>query len=161
MEKVQINLEDLIGNAMIEIYKKDQRRIVDIKDIKNYQNLITKELKKLRMEPKFFCDRNNLYQSLSKYFFIFNGNNYIMLPWISIEDLTKRYRNNMQLKFCRCFCNNVVKNGLLNRTKEELSRFNKINQAVINTYVNQLVVTNDDSKIEKIKKINNIRKNKS
>lgn len=161
MEKVQINLEDLIGNAMIEIYKKDQRRIVDIKDIKNYQNLITKELKKLRMEPNFFCDRNNLYQSLSKYFFIFNGNNYIMLPWISIEDLTKRYRNNMQLKFCRCFCNNVVKNGLLNRTKEELSRFNQINQAVINTYINQLVVTNDDSKIEKIKKINNIRKNKS
>ena len=42
MEKVQINLEDLIGNAMIEIYKKDQRRVLDIKDIINYQNLITK-----------------------------------------------------------------------------------------------------------------------
>lgn len=161
MEKVQINLEDLIGNAMIEIFKKDQRRVLDIKDITNYQNLITKELKKLRMDPEFFCDKHKLYQSLSKYFCTFKGNNYIMLPWISIEDLMKRYRNNMQLKFCRCFCNNVVKNGLLNRTKEELNRFNKINQVVINTYINQLGVNNNDSKIEKIKKINNIRKNKS
>ena len=166
MEEIQIYLEDLIGNAMIEIYKKDKRRILDIRDIVNYQSLITDELNKKGMDPIFFGEDDELYQSTSKYFCSCKGNNFIVLPWISIRDLVKHYRKDMQLDVYHCFCNSIITNGLLNRTEKELNRFNEINNEVINTYINQLSVNNSylnikrEEKKKVLERIKNIRNQK-
>lgn len=166
MREIQINLEDLIGNAMIEIYKKDKRRVLDIKDIVNYQYLITNELNKLGMAPVFFGEDCELYQSTSKYFCSCEGKNFIVLPWISIKDLVRHYRKDMQLDVYHCFCNSIITNGLLNRTEKELNRFNEINNEVINTYINQLSVNNSylnikrEEKKKVLERIKNIRNQK-
>ena len=71
---------------------------------------------------------------------------------ISIKDLVRHYRKDMQLDVYHCFCNSIITNGLLNRTERELNRFNKINNEVINTYINHLSVNNSDSDIKKEEK---------
>ena len=104
------------------------------------------------MAPVFFGEDCELYQSTSKYFCSCEGKNFIVLPWISIKDLVRHYRKDMQLDVYHCFCNSIITNGLLNRTERELNRFNKINNEVINTYINHLSVNNSDSDIKKEEK---------
>lgn len=87
-----ICLEDLIGNALIELWKNKGIKKVSASMITNYKNEILKRGKEKELNITF---KSDFYDFTDKYFFTFEDSDgilYLLKDNISLDKLCKRYR---------------------------------------------------------------------
>ena len=98
MKEYKFRYSDLIMNTLIEVNRKENRRVIDYEDLKNYKELIKSEAEKrnisLTFEPFISTEKyiKTLEEETSDYILInykeSNNIDYIILyPWISIEEI--------------------------------------------------------------------------
>lgn len=160
MRNIKVKLDYIISNAVIEVYKKDHRRVIDKKDIDNYEKILIGNLNDNDVNPQIIANER-IFTNISKYFCSVDGK-FVLLPWISIEELISKYQDPMPDKVLECFSNDLLPMFLLKRTESELKEFDKVSESIRNLYLKEENDKIDSLEKEKQKcllKIENIRKN--
>ena len=160
MKKIKVKLDYIIGNAAIEIYKREKRRVIDKKDIDNYEKIFTSNLHANGINPEIIANED-VYSDISEYFCSFDRK-FVIFPWISIEELISKYQESISDSMLEYFSNEKFSTLLLNRTESELAEFDKVSCDISTLYINEENEKIDSLEKEKEKcliKIENIRKN--
>lgn len=119
--KFFMNDNKVLANAMIDISKRDSRYIIDNQDIMDYTSALLNAFSQYHVDVdvSYFCgghcDINQL-KNINTDYFMPTGSNgklllnkgvqhihsYILLPWISRDDLIREYRSNYPLDSMFC-----------------------------------------------------------
>ena len=111
----------VLANAMIDISKRDERYIIDNQDIMDYTSALLNAFSQYHVDVdvsescREHCDINRL-QNINTDYFMPTGSNgklllnkgvqhihsYILLPWVSRDDLIREYRSNYPLDSMFC-----------------------------------------------------------
>ena len=111
----------VLANAMIDISKRDERYIIDNQDIMDYTSALLNAFSQYHVDVDVsyfcggYCDINQL-KNINTDYFMPTGSNgklllnkgvqhihsYILLPWVSRDDLIRKYRSNYPLDSMFC-----------------------------------------------------------
>lgn len=124
MEKISyyLNYGDIIINTMIVINQKSNRRIIDDKDIKDFEKKFMDLCKSNNIDIIISPMDDYASESLNSYV-LNNDGKIIMLPWLDKSDLIENFRAYLPLNICLVLCKKELKDMLIDRTDEELKQF--------------------------------------
>lgn len=148
MYRYTLEETDLIINTLIEINKKENRRVIDIIDINNYKHLILEKAKEKNINIFF---NNMIDTNIEDYIYIVEDSKtkYVMLPWVTSEDLIEKFRGYLPLDLCVILCDKEIKENIPVRSKLETTFFNDINSNIANMFTEKLL--DNINKLEKQK----------
>ena len=119
--------DDFIVNAMIEIHRKEGRRIIDEEEVLSYQKILEEHfddsgLSVIKREggydQKFYDGMQVIERQGKKY--------YVMVPWIEEEELVENYRNLLPFQFLLSMMDPTISRQLLQKSEEELENMDAI-----------------------------------
>lgn len=148
MKEYKFRYSDLIMNTLIEVNRKENRRVIDYEDLKNYKELIKSEAEKrnisLTFEPFISTEKyiKTLEEETSDYILInykeSNNIDYIILyPWISEEEIKENFRNEFSHNAWNIF-NDITSNPkvqLPKRNSKPTRKFVAIQDEINNKYL--------------------------
>lgn len=175
MKEYKFRYSDLVMNTLIEVNKKENRRVIDFEDIKNYKELIKNEaLKKgavLVFEPytgKEECVKK-LEEETNDYILITykesNNIDYIVLyPWISEEEIKEEFRDDFPHSIWNIF-NDITSNPkiqLPKRSSKPTKKLGTIQYEINNKYLEIYQIKVEEAELQlddaqkKLTKIKNV-----
>lgn len=125
--EIYFGKDDFIVNAMIEIHRKEGRRIIDEDEVLSYQKILEEHfddsgLSVLKRDGEYnqkFYDGMQVIERQGK-------NYYVMVPWIEEEELVENYRNLLPFPFLLSMMDPTISRQLLQKSEEELENMDAI-----------------------------------
>ena len=125
--EIYFGKDDFIVNAMIEIHRKEGRRIIDEDEVLSYQKILEEHfddsgLSVLKRDGEYnqkFYDGMQVIERQGK-------NYYVMVPWIEEEELVENYRNLLPFLFLLSMMDPTISRQLLQKSEEELENMDAI-----------------------------------
>lgn len=119
--------DDFIVNAMIEIHRKEGRRIIDEEEVLSHQKILEEHfddsgLSVIKRDGEYnqkFYDGMQVIERQGK-------NYYVMVPWIEEEELVENYRNLLPFPFLLSMMDPTISRQLLQKSEEELENMDAI-----------------------------------
>lgn len=150
--QICLNDDTFVVNALIEIHRKEGRRIIDEEDVLNYhrvleENLAERGLFVIRNEgvfaSKFFDEVRVVSKDKKKY--------YAMLPWIEEEELVENYRNFLPYPYMLSMMDPMISQKLLSKSNVELDYLHRIYFSMLNQLYENIssVEVHDSNKVMK------------
>ncbi len=166
MDRYTLEESDLIINALIEINKKEKRRVIDMIDIENYEHLVVEQAKEKDINISF---NSTIDATMKDFVYLVDDTKpkYIILPWVTYEDLIENFRGSLPLDLCVILCDKKIRENIPTRTKEETALFDAINYNITNMFTEKLLTSinklesqkqNEQKKLSKIEEITQYRK---
>jgi len=125
--EIYFGKDDFIVNAMIEIHRKEGRRIIDEDEVLSYQKILEEHfddsgLSVIKRDGEYnqkFYDGMQVIERQGK-------NYYVMVPWIEEEELVENYRNLLPFLFLLSMMDPTISRQLLQKSEEELENMDAI-----------------------------------
>ena len=125
--EIYFGKDDFIVNAMIEIHRKEGRRIIDEDEVLSYQKILEEHfddsgLSVIKRDGEYnqkFYDGMQVIERQGK-------NYYVMVPWIEEEELVENYRNLLPFPFLLSMMDPTISRQLLQKSEEELENMDAI-----------------------------------
>lgn len=137
-KKYQLKTSDLVFNTLIAVNEKENRRIIDTKDLFEFEELLRKKCSEygFLLEKEILEDEKRL----SSYIYQQgegSSKKYGLLPWIGVADL---YETRLSLPFdlCVIFSIHHPEAKMKKKSKKELESLRKIEDLVISKVITQV-----------------------
>ena len=125
--EIYFGKDNFIVNAMIEIHRKEGRRIIDEDEVLSYQKILEEHfddsgLSVIKRDGEYnqkFYDGMQVIERQGK-------NYYVMVPWIEEEELVENYRNLLPFLFLLSMMDPTISRQLLQKSEEELENMDAI-----------------------------------
>lgn len=125
--EIYFGKDDFIVNAMIEIHRKEGRRIIDEDEVLSYQKILEEHfddsgLSVIKRDGEYnqkFYDGMQVIERQGK-------NYYVMVPWIEEDELVENYRNLLPFLFLLSMMDPTISRQLLQKSEEELENMDAI-----------------------------------
>ncbi len=119
--------DDFIVNAMIEIHRKEGRRIIDEEEVLCYQKILGENfddsgLSVIKRDGEYnqrFYEEMQVIERQGKRY-------YVMIPWIEEEELVENYRNLLPFSFLLSMMDPTISRKLLQKSEKELENMDAI-----------------------------------
>ncbi len=141
MKKFVLGESDLVINTLLAVGEKENRRVIDFKDVVIYKNELTKRALEREIEISY-CDYDNNFAFIKECIYSLNltkemGVVFGIFPWVSIASLYDA-RENLPLELCAIMSDPEFSTAMVERDEKDRRSLNDVNDVVAQSYLKDL-----------------------